>query len=92
MPIPCRRAYEFKKRCQPRRIQLTKDQNGDLNVETHIMAGCKNLYIMLLIIYAAYKFREPAILVHRPTAEPLVPDTNFVKAENPTKKLKQITV
>jgi hypothetical protein len=90
LPTPYRREYDFKKGCQPRRIQLTTDQNGALNVDSHVTDRCKNVYTELLSIYAADKFREPAI--HRPTAEPLVRDPNFVKPENPIKKLKQVSV
>jgi hypothetical protein len=52
---------------------LSKDHNGALN----IMERCKKLYSKLPSIYAADKFREPGM--HRPTAELLVPDSNFDK-------------
>jgi hypothetical protein len=73
-----------------REYNITKDQNGALNVDSHVMDRCKNLYTKLLSIYAADKFREPAI--HRPTAESLVPDPNFVKPENPIKKLNETRI
>jgi hypothetical protein len=76
---------EFKKGYQPR-INVVKDENGDLVADSHyILARWRNHFSQLLNIHGVNDVRQTE--VH--TAEPLVPEPTAFEVEMAIEKLKR---
>jgi hypothetical protein len=75
---------KFKKGCQPR-INLIKDERGDLLADSHkILNRWKNYFCQLLNVHGAGCVRQTEMQ----TAEPFVPDPSASEVQVAIEKLK----